>query len=257
MVVIYFDESGHSSNTNFVTMAGLVAHKEQWSALESKWKEALRSWKLTEWHTTHYANSLREYAEWKGDKEKRREAYGEFVDLIRQADAVPLGATVSISGWKKMSEMTRRALIDPYYLVLQSCLQSAHDYRTGMASGDKMLVVFDDTQEFKGRIPKIYEALREGMPYGDQLLEKPCFVSAGRTPQMQAADIVAYEVRQFQDNSLTKPHLPPRWCYVELIKMALRFCKYGPVPWFGNYGEEQLAALDVAVCSYQTKNEQT
>src|SRR6185369_15687889 len=94
------------------------------------------------------------------------------------------------------------------------------------------------------RIPAIYRRLRTSIPAGDQLAETPSFVSATGTPQMQVADLVAYEVRQFHHNHLNRPWAEPRWGYVKLVEMVLRSIKFGPLPWFWNFGEEALAALD-------------
>jgi hypothetical protein len=230
MIIANFDESGHSRDTAFVTMAGLVAHEESWLRLEPKWKKALKAYGLSQWHTIDYANSLNEYSTWKGYEEKRRGAYGEFVGLIEELDGVPLGATVSMPDWNQLSDAAKRSLVDPYYLLLQACLHRASEYRIGMSGGNKLRVIFDDNQEFTGRIPKIYQLLRQELPFGDQLLASPGFASAASSAQMQAADIVAFEVRHFQDNWLKRPHLGPRWGYVQLIKMALRTCKFGPLP---------------------------
>ena len=107
-----------------------------------------------------------------------------------------------------------------------------------------MRLVFDDNREFKGRIPAIYQMLRNNIPFGDQLLDRPTFVSAISAPQMQVADLVAYEVRQFHHNHLNRPWAAPRWGYVRLVEMVLRSCKFGPLPWFWNVGEEALAELE-------------
>jgi hypothetical protein len=248
MLEAHFDESGHSCDTAFVTMAGLVAHEYSWLVLEAKWKEALKAHGLSQWHTTDYANSLKEYSTWKGDEEKRRRAYGVFISLIEELDGVPLGATVSMADWNQLSDAAKRYLVDPYYLIFQACLHRASEYRIGISGGNKLRVIFDNNKEFTGRIPKIYQLLRREFPLGDQLLASPVFSSAASSVRMQAADLVAYEVRHFQDNWLKRPHLKPRWGYEQLIKMVLRTCKFGPLPWFSNFSEEALVGLDSAIC---------
>jgi len=247
MIAGYFDESGHSGDTDFVTMGGLVAREEQWSALVPKWNELLSKHELSEWHSHDYAHSVNEYKRWNGDNEKRRNLYGDFMGAIIESQGVPLGATVSMAHWRRMSDAARRSLVDPYYLILQLCLHRSSDYRSGMFSQEKMRFVFDDNREFKGRIPKIYRALRDNIPGGSQFLEDPTFVSAASTPQMQVADLVAYEVRQFHHNHLNRPWADPRWGYVRLVEMVLRSCKFGPLPWFWNFGEEALAELEKSV----------
>lgn len=64
---------------------------------------------------------------------------------------------------------------------------------------------------------------------------------------MQVADLVAYEVRQFHHNHLNRPGDDPRWGYVRLVEMVLRSCKFAPLPWFWNFGEEALAELEKSV----------
>jgi hypothetical protein len=247
MIAGYFDESGHSADTDFVTMGGLVAPEEEWSALIPKWKELLSKHKLSEWHSHDYAHSVNEYKRWNGNDEGRQNLYGDFMGAIIEMEGVPLGATVSVAHWRRMSDAARRSLVDPYYLTLQLCLHRSSDYRSGMFWQEKMRLVFDDNREFKGRIPAIYRMLRNNIPFGDQLLERPTFVSATAAPQMQVADLIAYEVRQFHHNHLKRPCAAPRWGYVRLVEMVLRSCKFGPLPWFWNLGEEALAELEKSV----------
>jgi hypothetical protein len=225
-------------------MGGFVAREEQWSALVPKWNGLLSKHELTQWHSHDYAHSVNEYKRWRGEKEERRKLYGDFMGAIIESQGVPLGATVSVEHWRRMSDAARRALADPYYLTLQLCLHRSSDYRSGMFSQERMRFIFDDNREFKGRIPAIYRALRENVPDGDRLLERPTFASAASTPEMQVADLVAYEVRQFHHNHLNRPGDDPRWGYVRLGEMVLRSCKFAPLPWFWNFGEEALAELE-------------
>lgn len=247
MIAGVFDESGHSGDTDFVTMGGLVARDEEWSALVPKWNELLSKHGLTQWHSHDYAHSVNEYKRWRGDSEGRQNLYGDFMGAIIESHGVPLGATVSMGHWRRMGNTARRALADPYYLTLQLCLHRSNDYRSGMFGQERMRFVFDDNREFKGRIPAIYRTLRETIPDGDRLLEDPSFANAASTPEMQVADLVAYEVRQFHHNHLNRPGDDPRWGYVKLVEMVLRSCKFAPLPWFWNFGEEALAGLEKSV----------
>lgn len=247
MIAGFFDESGHSGEADFVTMGGMVASEERWSALVPKWNRLLTKHGLTQWHSHDYAHSVNEYKRWHRDKEKRRILYGDFMGVVVELAGVPLGATISMAHWRRMSGAVRRILVDPYYLALQLCLHRAGEFRSGMYSQEKIRLIFDDNREFKGRIPAIYRMLRENIPGGNQLLESPTFESAASTPQMQVADLVAYEVRQFHHNHLNRPGSEPRWGYVRLVEMVLRSCKFGPLPWFWNFGEEALADLEKSV----------
>lgn len=158
MIAGYFDESGHSGDTDFVTMGGLVAREEQWSALVPKWNELLSEHQLSEWHSVDYSHSINEYERWEGDTQGRRKLYGDFMCLIRESQGVPLGATISMVHWRQMGNLVKRSLMDPYYLALQLCLYRSSDYRSGMFYQEKMRLVFDDNREFKGRIPTIYHS---------------------------------------------------------------------------------------------------
>lgn len=244
MISAYFDESGHAGDTDFVTMGGFVAEEEKWSVLGSKWNGCLSKYGLSQWHSVDYAQSTHEYKRWKGDESKRRELYGAFMEPIIESRGVPLGATVSMAHWRQTSDVVRRSLMDPYYLTLQLCLLRSSDFRSGMFGEQKMRLVFDDNREFKGRIPAIYKLFRESTPEGNQLSEEPAFASATSTAQMQVADLVAYEVRRFHHNHLNRPWERPRWGYEELVKMVLRCCKFGPLPWFWHIGEEALGKLE-------------
>src|SRR6185369_8888747 len=122
MISGFFDESGHSAEADFVTMGGFVASEEQWLALVPKWNQLLSKHGLREWHSHDYAHSVNEYKRWRGDTERRRILYADFMAVIIESEGVPLGATVSMVHWRRMSDAVRRSLVDPYYLTLQLCL---------------------------------------------------------------------------------------------------------------------------------------
>lgn len=244
MLSAYFDESGHSRHTDFVSMAGIVAPLQKWERLEIDWKEALKEFELSEWHTSDFAHSLNEYKQYKGKEEKRREMYSRFMNLIRATDGMPMGAIVSMTAWNKMLPAVQKSFLDPYFLCLQDCGHGASVYAIKEPPSHQVMMIFDNNEEFKGRVPKLYEYMQRNFNYGSRLAEEPVFRSALSVVQLQAADIVAYELRQRYDNLLKSPERKPRWGYLELMKIGIGI---QDLPWFTYYDEAKLSAMENAV----------
>jgi hypothetical protein len=93
----YFDESGHSEDENcrFVGMGGLCAPSAAWSEFDDKWQAILDEHCEGEpFHATDFANQQEPFKGWK--EEKRRRFLGGLVRTIKESEARPFGAVVSL-----------------------------------------------------------------------------------------------------------------------------------------------------------------
>jgi Protein of unknown function (DUF3800) len=236
----YMDETGHSSDTNFAGMAGLVAPVERWEVFEQDWKAALKEFDLAHFHMKEYAHSTGQFKKFKGDEGKRREIYGRLMDIIAAAEAMPMGSVVSMADWKDLSEEARKALIDPYFLCLQDCARGAAVYAMFEPPEDKVTVTFDDCQEFRGRVPRLYVMMQERFDDGPRM-GAYSFANSKEVVQLQAADIVAYEFGKYLDNKLRRPDLPMRWGFTKLMEISI---KLQEAPWFIYYDKAGLQKIE-------------
>ena len=142
MLVAYFDETGHADDPilHFVGMAGFVAPSAAWINFESEWQDTLRKAGLKEaFHMKDFAHSAGQFAEWKGQEEKRQLLFGRLIEIIRETNAKPIGAAVSLRDYKTLTEAQRSQFRNPYYLVSQICTRGAADRAVFELPGEGLL----------------------------------------------------------------------------------------------------------------------
>jgi hypothetical protein len=72
MFTAYFDGSGSPDDTQVLAVAGFIASTEQWVEFERNWEEVLSRFDAPPLHMRHFAHSIKEFADWKGDEDRRR-----------------------------------------------------------------------------------------------------------------------------------------------------------------------------------------
>src|SRR5687768_9196303 len=120
MIRAYIDESGHSSDTAFVTCAGLMAPEGRWLSFESEWKAILDRYKISTVHMRDFAHSRREFVGWTEDS--RRGLLSELITTITLCDATVFGAVMPMLVWNGMTAGQRKGALDPYFCCMQECL---------------------------------------------------------------------------------------------------------------------------------------
>src|SRR5258708_20117482 len=124
MLTSYMDETGHPDDPalHFCGMAGFVAPLEKWQEFEKYWQPTLDSYNLLEpFHMKNFAHSEGEFKGWKGDEVKRRELYGKLVKIIRDTQAEPIGAIVSIEDFQTLTTKQQSLFHSPYMTAFQAC----------------------------------------------------------------------------------------------------------------------------------------
>lgn len=192
MLIAYLDETGHSSDTSHVGIAGLIAEEPAWETFMGAWAELLRHAGVSSLHMRHLAHFRGEYTGW--SDEARRSLLRHALEAIRAANPAVVGAIMAMTAWNGLSDLRRRAMVDPYYSCFQECLSIAAV--TGLARRQKVRMVFARNTEFAPKLPSLWEAGRSN-PAITEYVEDAFEL---RTPQevlaLQAADLVAYEFLQ-------------------------------------------------------------
>lgn len=256
MITAYLDESGHSNDTRLVCMAGAVAPMEFWIELEPEWKRALDHYEIKEWHTAPFAKRVGEFRKWKNNDTVWEDAYRTFMGIIQTSRVMPVGATVSMTGWNECNLNER--FHDPYYLCLQVCVREALKFAARVQDPDgRLRVVFDNTEEFKSRVPQLYDAIRStpfyALPWAKRLMEEPLFQSAKTLVQLQAADLIAYQVAVFGLVKTGYQPLTPEWGYDYLLETVASSAGFFDA--FTVFDDEQLRLLSRSINRMQKGRE--
>ena len=230
------DESGHSQDpvTRFVGMAGLVAPLEKWEAFAVPWQEALDAFSLKQaFHMKDFAHSAGQFSVgWKKEKQKREDLFGRLIEIIKTTGGTPVGAIVSLEGYRSLTECQRSAFNGPYHIAFQICTRGAAIAAHFLPIAERVDIVYAYNEEFgavkpaemysidqAGNAEQLWHAIKDHTDFGQRMGNY-----ASGTPaelvQLQAADVVAYELVKEFENRINRPSDDMRYGLRQIVRMV-------------------------------------
>jgi hypothetical protein len=197
----YFDESGHSANTNSIAVAGLAAFEYQWDGFDEEWNAALASAGVAVFHMTDFENRKKAFVGW-DEHTQKRPLIAQLLQIITRRKLVAVGTAVSVPFFESIppDEYEDNDFFeDPYHLALEETIhllggEVGPDFKATAVS-----VTLADQPEFK-RQGRGYYAGSAALLYPWYLWPHAPYVSVAESARLQAADIVAYELRKACDD---------------------------------------------------------
>ena len=252
MLAAYLDETGHSDDPQlrFAGMAGLVARSEEWHLFASRWQDTLNNAGLREsFHMVDFAGFQRQFRDWKSDGDQRRKRLlGRLVELILETKAIPVGALVSIEAFRSLTQDQQSSFKDPYFLAFQSCTRGA---AVVGFPGEAVTMVYSYNKEYgavssskqysvdqAGLASQLWHTMKASTDYG-QWMDTYDTGSPRDLPQLQAADLFAYELSKDFENALKKPDSEMRWALRQVLKLA----KHQALPFITLYDRPELLRI--------------
>lgn len=241
----YFDESGHSKDQKcrFVGMGGLLAPSSAWDEFDPKWQAILDDYcGGVPFHMNKFAFQAPPFDGW--DKEKRDRFFGSLVKTIKDAEAKPFGAVVSLDAYEFICQgipAVRQAFLDPYYLCFQDVTRAAAVSLIGYSidhiddwkefeKNEKIAMVYAQQTHFgaiaspegtapesMGRAERLWYAIREANPHFGRWMGSYASAPADNLSFLQAADLFAYELTHEFENRINRPQDAMRWGLAELL----------------------------------------
>jgi hypothetical protein len=215
----FFDETGHSSEGEFVGLAGLVAPRRSWDAFEPTWTNILRAEWLPEFHARQFAHSTGPFASWKGDEPRRRALLGKLVDVIRAVKPTPVAAITDARAIRTMPEIIRSRIKDPYCHCFQTVARGAAICAMFEPGDVKVDIVLADMPERRGDAQKIWDLLPTAIDHGARLADLELSTPL-KEPRLQAADLLAYEWNLEVERVSGRKKRSQRWAIRQLLDMA-------------------------------------
>jgi hypothetical protein len=221
----YTDETGHPDDPTleYVGMAGFVAPFGAWEIFEAAWDDLLRNAGLAEpFHMKDFAHSQGQFKPWKGKEELRRAFIGRAVSIIVETRGTPVGAVVSMSSFRTLTEEQQSHFLDPYYLALQNCTRGAAIQAVFEPPEEKVAMVYSYNSEYGtnngGRAEQLWHAIRQGWDHGNRMGSYASSTPAILSP-LQAADLLAYELSHEFENRVKRPNDAMRWPLRQIMGM--------------------------------------
>jgi len=221
----YMDETGHPDDPKleYVGMAGFVAPFAAWEIFEESWSDLLRNAGLSEpFHMKDFAHSQGQFKSWKGKEELRRAFLGRAVNLIVETGATPLGAIVSVSGFKSLTAAQQCCYVSPYYIAFQDCTHGAGIEAMYEAPEETVAMVYSYQSEYGtnngGHAEQLWHAIKKLRDIGNRMGSYASSTPEALCP-LQAADLFAYELSHEFENRIKRPNDAMRWGLRQIVGM--------------------------------------
>lgn len=226
MLTGYFDETGNprDEEQKFNGMAGLIAPEVNWLNFEIAWRRVLRGFQIPYFHMREFAHSIENFKSFKGDEPKRQSLFRQLLDIIDLANPLPMGWIVPLEIYRSLSARDRDTFGEPYYRGFVHCtLLSAPLHASNQSpeeiANERIGLVFSDQVEFKYKALRYYDTAKQMFPLL-QRVKPPSFDDMRQLVPLQAADIVAFEMKKEYERRLYYPKKDPRYGYQRLVGTA-------------------------------------
>jgi hypothetical protein len=193
-------------------VAGWWAPAIEWEKLEEPWNHAVKHYGISEFHAKDCEQGKHDFEG--RSRQERTTIASEFLTLVNSIDVRGVYTAIDTRRWDRVRMKELRAKYgDPFYVAFQQTVETiAKDVEAaGYVSGEEVALVFDE-RPGGARIEDPANADRSGdiLDYFRSMKASPnpatsfvrrlgslTFGSSDKFPQLQAADLLAYEARRY------------------------------------------------------------
>jgi hypothetical protein len=230
---VYLDESGHSANKPFVVVAGFIAPADNWIGFYDEWNLTLLIHGVKKGvgaGVFHMTDLEAKQGIFKGWTQKRREALlRDLFKIISRRQLTPVGTVVDVE-WFKRTRMCGDDVLeleDPYHMACQSVVQLASMFASTsplrQQDSEGIAIIIADQHEYNTSTETYMHGIRHLLSTNGRVVSTT-FGKMEQFPQLQAADIVAFELRWY----FTRPDIK-RWPMRQLVeRCGLAITAAGP-----------------------------
>ncbi len=211
----YLDDAGKANDPQerICCIAGCLSPLKAWEELEQEWQLVLARFGAPYLHMKEYAHSKGPFAKWRNDPSTRKAFLSALIDTMDKHVLSVFGTTVPVEAYDRLTEGQKRGVPDPYFMCLQQTLHavSSSTFAENVVpqslqvpdprSVEKVQVVFSQQDEFKSKADALYETMKNTSIIGPMLGDFSWAKFSDVIP-LQAADLVAYEMKRFATDLL-------------------------------------------------------
>jgi len=227
----FFDESHDSKRERLIVFASYYAAEQVWADFEQAWCKLLSRHGLTDFHANECEHSRGQFKGW--SRSDRDEVQREAIELICSAKVHGVACGLQLTTYNAcLAEFKARRRIpryrkvsgslgDPFYLAFQFAIErmAVEINDSGIPEEEKVSLVFDQQFDYSACAAEIHCSLRESSKLEFvHRLGRISFDSRRDYVELQAADVLAYELFRFMDGQLGGPRKRDRWQWSELAR---------------------------------------
>jgi len=229
MLRAYFDESGHSSDSAIVAIAGFMGRIDEWVTLEERWRDTLAKHGVAEFHAAKVGRPYGIYKGWTADQAAR--LVEDAITAITAGDLIGISHSVLVQDYDRVigsHPWFAKKFGSSYRLCYEGTIQAAVNWlrRNPTCAGEQVELVFANNTEY-GRSAQIEGDRYSAHPRWAAEIANVSSAAARDVAGLQAADLLAYETFRY-----TKAHFgsgvdKPRRSYRRFFEeMAMAPPKY-------------------------------
>jgi Protein of unknown function (DUF3800) len=202
----YGDESGTDAQSLYASFGGYIGYEEQWRGFSGQWLDELRALRLRDLSSTleldfHAGTfyALAKKANW--SEKQKDECVTRLARIIKARKLFGFASMVSTEKYDAaFNEMIRKKrLKDRYYLLFEDAIKMQWQllyYHGSLMGRFPAAFFFDEKKGFEARAKRLFDGLRDAKD-DKHLMVSRTFVSSEDFPPIQAADFIAFELRNY------------------------------------------------------------
>ena len=196
-----FDVSQDQPNRRFLIMAGFISDAGRWADFDRKWRERLAADDLPYFHMNLFAQSKRIFRGWEKQEDKRRKLLCDLLDIIVEHAYHKFATAVLVEAFGRLSlEVRKEFAPTPIAAAGRFIAGLVFRWRDRERYRGVPEFVFEDGDEDRGSLIDVMKELTGKEPIFRPKKDDPEKQIVAFTP-LQAADILAYEVKQITDET--------------------------------------------------------
>jgi hypothetical protein len=204
LLTAYLDESENATEdggTRVFAIGGYVAFPHHFDGLASRWQAIvdgrLKPIGIDRFHMSPFESS-------KGGFERLAETeqhklLRDLMDIIHGCEIQPVAVVLDMEDWHRLPEVTRSRMETPFYPMMQAIVRLIAENVKTSDDDPRVQFIFDTREDVVRECTRAYELMKGELP---QLVGVPAFLPCMHVPELQAADIVAYEACKDYRNRL-------------------------------------------------------
>lgn len=196
-VEIYIDDTGHAAEGEIFALAGLGGTSRQWEGFADEWKAVLQSAGLAEpFHAVQFEGARGQFEQFRQRRDQWRRIHDGLTDVIVGHKLQMMAAVVALEAWRQMDQEARRQN-DPYVLATE-CIVSAIAKDGALTTGGEVELAFyfEKRKDTAAAAARMFKAICEHPMVAKRERLASFEFGDKQWPQLQAADLVAYEIRK-------------------------------------------------------------
>jgi len=222
LLACYMDEAG-DKKTGFILVCGWLSTAALWEQFEIDWRLLLASYNVPYFHMKEFSQSTGPFKKWKDAEVTRKRFISEAIDITRHRLQQCFFCSVKYPVYEAMdrAHALHEILPSPYAVAGRACVAQLTFWQKNKAHEDVEFIFEDGGPDKRG----LNQAMQAKHRLPDPIYKPSRDMKDGRKGlvQLQAADLMAYELRKYRVELVGGTGRPIRKSFYELLKAEILF----------------------------------